>query len=125
MLSFPGVPSPAPPAPEGLSAGAGLSRGHVAVPGARILRGLCDGDSLGVTQAGRELALQCEPELNIIPACGAGRLWQGEGGWCKEGGGRETRAGWICGLAMLAVGKARLAMELPVGWAARRGSRRL
>lgn len=61
--------------------------------GARIEHGLCDGDSLGVTQAGRELVLQREPELNIILASGAGR------DWCKEGGlqGNEGRLDlWLC-----------------------------
>ena len=65
--------------------------------------------------------LQREPELNIIPASGAGR------DWCKEEDCKETRAGWICGsaggcLVIPAAGNARLAVEepeLPVGWAAR------
>lgn len=96
MPSFPGVPSPAPPAPEGLSADAGLSRGHVAVLGTRIWHGPCDGDSLGVTQAGRELVLQREPELNIIPASGAGRLVQeGEIGARRGIAGKRGQAGLV------------------------------
>lgn len=104
VLSVPVLPTL-----QGLCAGAGLCRGHVAVPVARPRHGPCCGDSLGVTQAGRELVLQCEPKLNITPASGAGRLVRG-GSLQGNGDRLDLRLCRGC-LVMLAAGRARLVME--------------
>ena len=56
--------------------------------------------------------LQREPELNVIPASGAGR------GWSKEGDCSVTRAGWLRGCAGGCV-----AMPVMPGWRQRSPSK--